>query len=954
LRQTIIVFLLLATFPSNAQWLYSISDKNGSPMLQRVNIHTYEVVDIVSLWPREYSDIAFNSSGKLYGIDNETIDRIYEIDTLTGISTLVYTFMDGSDVVGMTIDRNDVFYLTGESPNGVPELKSLNLSSGIPETISRLESGYNSINDCVFYEGNLYCCALGLPNEVERGVLLKMDTSEMELHKEAFRYEKWPGHALASFNTKCKGDYLISPVSEQLNFFNFSDTSVSSVPIFTSPWVFQSGGATSLTSWMGSLPALTIDSLIIHSDPCIDLSTITVIPKHGRTGIRYAIDTSSFQPDSIFGNVLSDLHTISIQDDRGCVFTSEPFDIIKPDLDSFFTPHVIEATCGENNGQIAITDYLNVINTEYSLNGINWQNQNNFSNLSGGVYKVFIRLPFGCIDSLNVSVPSGSTIDLIATTSPEHCGKKDGYIEIEVIGGQPPYNFSLSNGLNFTDLMIDSLLRGNYQLSVVDIVGCTKEIDVVVSELTFEIDSLSIKNEICNNSNGAVGITVEGETDPYSYSLDFGLHQDSSFFFEIASGVHTLFIEDVFGCVVDTSFTISNVNSPPIFEVEQTNANCNLNNGSVLVNNESINDLVSLNLSPFESSHEFDSLPPGLYTIIVLNSLGCKDTTAISINQEGTPEITNQLVSPEHCDNADGTIEILNAVGGEPPYQFALDGGQYSFSRTFQNINAGPHTVSIIDFIGCTDTVTIFVDQVSGPAIQSLIVVPSNCTLNDGQIHIQATGNEPVIYSLKNIDNISGLFNGLAPGKYSILVKDVFECQESVEVLVAHENEFSIESLDVLPSLCNKANGRFSVTSSEDVFISVEEVFQQNWTNVATGLLAGTYHVSLSNQAGCQFDTLVTIPTSCEIYLPNVFSPNGDNINDVFGEIHDVSISHWELEIFDRAGNLVFRSKDPSKGWKGEFKEKECMSGVYVWRLKYKFTSKEEAKVLNGDVTIIR
>ena len=879
LRQTFIGIILFAAFPLNAQWLYSISDKNGSPMLQRINIQTYEVIDIVSLWPREYSDISFSSSGKLYGIDNETIDRIYEIDTLTGVSTLVFTFMDGSDIVGMTIDRNDVFYLTGETSNGVPELKTLNLSIGIPETITRLESGYNSINDCAFYEGNLYCCALGLPTEVDRGVLLKMDTSGMELHQEVFRYEKWPGHALASFNTKCKGDYLISSVFEQLNFFNFSDTSINSIPIFTSPWAFQSGGATSLSSWMGSIPPLQIDSIVIEEDPCLELSTITVIPGEGRTGIQYSLNASPFQGDSVFSDVITGFHTITLSDDEGCTLISDPFEIIKPDLETLFSATIKEATCSEDNGQITIECNLNPFSAEYSIDGTTWQTEPVFSNLAGGTYNVIIKMPLGCSDSILVLVPSISAIAASSTTSPEHCSLKDGFLEIEVNGGQPPYSYVLSNGMNSNLPVFDSLPSGNYLLTVSDSSGCTESLSISIANLSFIIESIKIENEICGNNDGAIEVTVVGDTGPYSYSLNEENQQNQANFAELPSGVYTIQVNDNNGCVVDSTFELLDINILPVLNVNAVNAKCNEDNGSILVSTESGNDLISLNSSPFQNIFTYEFLAEGAYTVIALNDYGCKDTINTVVVQEGSPEILKAIIQPEHCELTDGEIIVVEASSGKLPYNFIIDNNQQSSIGIFEGLNSGSHEIIIIDSNGCLNTALFSVEETLNPKFLSINVVPADCGNSDGQITIKAIGEGQLEFNLGNNTNFEGGFSGLQNGDYKITIRDLF---------------------------------------------------------------------------GCSLDSIVTIPSNCEITFPNIFSPNGDNINDLFAPYGLAPHLFWSLEIFDRAGDMVFKSNTPSLAWDGDFNGIECQSGVYTWKLLYKEESNEEITVLRGDITLIR
>jgi len=95
-----------------------------------------------------------------------------------------------------------------------------------------------------------------------------------------------------------------------------------------------------------------------------------------------------------------------------------------------------------------------------------------------------------------------------------------------------------------------------------------------------------------------------------------------------------------------------------------------------------------------------------------------------------------------------------------------------------------------------------------------------------------------------------------------------------------------------------------------------------------------------------------------DLYVPNVFSPNDDNINDVFtiftGE--DIEVEELHGTIFDRWGNMIFDSHDIPFSWDGRFHDDKMMPGVYVYVLevKYKVGTAEFERVLSGDVTLIR
>ena len=86
--------------------------------------------------------------------------------------------------------------------------------------------------------------------------------------------------------------------------------------------------------------------------------------------------------------------------------------------------------------------------------------------------------------------------------------------------------------------------------------------------------------------------------------------------------------------------------------------------------------------------------------------------------------------------------------------------------------------------------------------------------------------------------------------------------------------------------------------------------------------------------------------------MPNVFTPNGDGINDYFC-MNSVDVSYISLKIYNRWGVLVFETNDRTKGWDGMYEGNSVSDGVYYWILDYKNVCSEESN-LKGFVTVSR
>jgi gliding motility-associated-like protein len=122
--------------------------------------------------------------------------------------------------------------------------------------------------------------------------------------------------------------------------------------------------------------------------------------------------------------------------------------------------------------------------------------------------------------------------------------------------------------------------------------------------------------------------------------------------------------------------------------------------------------------------------------------------------------------------------------------------------------------------------------------------------------------------------------------------------------------------------------------------------------------LAGTYanilHV-VNEVSGCDNSSEpqdITVFES-DIQVPNVFTPNGDGVNDEFRVAYR-SIKTYRIDIFNRWGRKVYSSTNPGQGWDGRIGRGEASPGVYFYVIEAQGFIKEERYKLNGTITLIR
>lgn len=99
----------------------------------------------------------------------------------------------------------------------------------------------------------------------------------------------------------------------------------------------------------------------------------------------------------------------------------------------------------------------------------------------------------------------------------------------------------------------------------------------------------------------------------------------------------------------------------------------------------------------------------------------------------------------------------------------------------------------------------------------------------------------------------------------------------------------------------------------------------------------GWYEVTATNECGSNSRgfQLSTDDCSCNIYIPNAFSPNGDGLNDRFELQSRCRISQYELNVYNRWGQLLFKSSELTQSWDGYYQGELLPVGEYVYHLYY-------------------
>jgi gliding motility-associated-like protein len=195
-------------------------------------------------------------------------------------------------------------------------------------------------------------------------------------------------------------------------------------------------------------------------------------------------------------------------------------------------------------------------------------------------------------------------------------------------------------------------------------------------------------------------------------------------------------------------------------------------------------------------------------------------------------------------------------------------------------------------------------------------------------------------------------FTAADTGFYRVQVTDPHHCVSADSI---HISQYAVAPQGFLPSDTAVCLIRGGTISPKDEFA------QYSWSNGETTKsiqvkTAGEFILQVVDDQGCRgTDTIHVTTKDCEPVLvcPNAFTPNGDGLNDIFRLKYPGTIDGYQMQIFNRWGQMVFSSSDPFGGWDGKYSSVLQPAGTYVWIIRSTDRSGKKQKI-EGSVVLIR
>ena len=673
-------------------------------------------------------------------------------------------------------------------------------------------------------------------------------------------------------------------------------------------------------------------------------------------------------------------YTVTVTDTLGCTGTDVVTIIVG-------TPIIITASGSPTNCS-GSCDGAGSVSATGSFGGYSyiWSNgaiSSTVSSLCTSTYTVIVTDLLGCTAQDTIQVLEPTPIALTVTTTNSNCNLPDGSATVVASGGVGGYSYLWTDGQ--TTATATNLIPGTYCVIVTDLNGCFDSICVTVISPPGVTATISNTPVTCNGfCDGTASITTSLGVAPYTYLWNNG--QTNLTATGLCSGSYTCTVTDANGCFFNASTTIT---QPTIIIIDVIPPSTICIGQSVTLN-------ASANGGHPLGGYTFDWTSPAFngpsysvsptttttYTVIATDSAGCvsltPQTVTITVN---APLAVIASPNVSICPGGNTTLTSI-ASGGDGSYTFNwMPGAGSASSFNVSPASTTSYTITVTD--GCTTlpasaiiTVTIlplpviaFSPNVISGCFPTCITFTNSTTVAGGAI---ASWNWDLGDGTTSVLQNPTTHCSYTAGTYDITLTAITTggCSSTSTInnmITIFPQPVAQFTFGPQPTTTETPTINFTDLSIDATnwvwdFGDATNLFQPNSSNQMNPFHiygdTGQYCVTLIVQSigGCPDTTIncLRIEPEYTFYIPNAFTPNGDEMNNIFAP-KGQNIVDFTMRIFDRWGNMIFNSNSINDGWNGKFQNMGLVvqEDVYVYNIEIKDNLGNIHQYI-GHVTIVK
>ncbi len=550
-------------------------------------------------------------------------------------------------------------------------------------------------------------------------------------------------------------------------------------------------------------------------------------------------------------NLTAGTYTVTVTDGNGCV------EIIAASV-TVPTPVTVTiantpVSCnGANDGTATVTTTAGTAPFTYA-----WSNAGNtasITGLAGGTYDVTVTGADGCSTTASTTVNEPTALSVsIAANGPTCPTLNNGDATATPTGGTGPYGYLWSNA-DVTSITT-GLIAGSYTVTITDANSCTATASVTLTDPPVVNVAVTTTDELCNTPNsGTATAVVSNGTAPFTpvWSNAGNTLTISS----LAPGTYDVTITDAVGCTATASGTV-NASTLPTVSITGTDPNCN---GGADGTVEAIGTFASFTWGHGANANPSTGLTAGNYDVTVADANGCTATASAVLNEPSALTLT-LTPTPLDCNMPNTGAVTSTTSGGTPPYTYL-----WSNAEITQDINAlppGNYDVTATDANGCTITDGVTLAAPNPPTL-TLNITQVGCSgPNSGAVDAIVTGGTlPNSYLWSNAATTPGI-TSIGAGTYTVTITDGGGCTATASATITGVPSLQVTVDTLNPTCFGSANGEIDVFGPYTSFVWSDGDLNMPRQN----LTAGTYAVTLSDNAGCSTSRTFNLTEPTDLLL---------------------------------------------------------------------------------------
>jgi len=494
----------------------------------------------------------------------------------------------------------------------------------------------------------------------------------------------------------------------------------------------------------------------------------------------------------------------------------------------------------------------------------------NYTMMMPGTYTITVTVSSpDCTEMMETTVTVDNSLTVAITSDHNYAEINENLpLNSTVSDSDVTYNWTATGG-TFSDNTLPNPTYanpnvGDYQifLTVTNTNGCSAVDTFDISIGTCELSVTGTVTEAsCAGNDGTIIITSLDATSTLSYEWSQPSIGNTGTPVGLAAGTYTVTATDEDNCTATTTVTITTMEGLVLSPTIKLPDCVGDNNGQIQVTVTGGTANYTYNWSnSLPDANLVNNLSAGTYSLTVTDANGCQATGSYQITEPTPLVLTGSSTAPA-CGATNGTATV-SVVGGSPSYTYLWDDATMQTTATANNLAPGNYGVTVRDNNGCQNS--MFVSVNAGMA-SNIVVTPNvtaaNCGESNGAISLTITGGtEP--YSLQWDNGLGNTPNltGLAGGIYNVSISDANGCSNTTAVTVNEVGGISLLIVST-PMSCIFANDATAAAMVSGATGAVSYAWTNNLGNSAmvTGLPAGTYTVTATDEAGCSATESVTI-----------------------------------------------------------------------------------------------